>query len=32
MDEQNEFTNGTENVEKNVENKETPVQDRKSVV
>ena len=27
MDEQNEFTNGTENVEKNVENKETPVQE-----
>lgn len=27
MDEQNEFTNGTENVETNVENKETPVQE-----
>lgn len=27
MDEQNEFTNGTENVEKNVEDKETPVQE-----
>ena len=27
MDEQNEFANGTENVEKNVENKETPVQE-----
>ena len=27
MDGQNEFTNGTENVEKNVENKETPVQE-----
>lgn len=27
MDEQNEFTNGTENVETNVENKETPAQE-----